>query len=422
MTGSLFSGCGGHSGTSSNPGTNTSCAKLTDIDHVVIFIQENRSFDHYFGSYRRRARIRRSERGLQAAVSWQHIQRAHRRASAFPPRHHQDQLRLHPRHYSRLDPAAPELEQRCNGRLRHLAPRHQCQRRRARPWATTRAPICLTTTRLPTLSRSATTTAAPSSGPPIPIASTRWLHRLTPTAKTAGPCCRRSSLIAPLVWQAHLHHHARTTAGARHLVEGLSTPDASAFGSIDSDNVLPYFKNFQDPTNAALQERIRTPFSRGLRLPTPLAEICRRFAGSSARSSPPIILHRPSLFGENTLSAIVTALTANPVAWAKTVLFITYDENGGFFDHVAPVTAPPGTAGRIHHGFTRPRPNCRRLHHRTNRPRLPRAHARSSRPSAAAASSLLTSSITHRFCASSRHASAPKFRIFPHGAAPPWAT
>src|ERR1700732_5398489 len=28
------------------------CAKLTDIEHVVILIQENRSFDHYFGSYR----------------------------------------------------------------------------------------------------------------------------------------------------------------------------------------------------------------------------------------------------------------------------------------------------------------------------------------------------------------------------------
>src|SRR2546422_1350273 len=25
--------------------------KLTDIEHVVILIQENRSFDHYFGTY-----------------------------------------------------------------------------------------------------------------------------------------------------------------------------------------------------------------------------------------------------------------------------------------------------------------------------------------------------------------------------------
>ena len=30
----------------------TTCAKLSDVEHVVIFIQENRSFDHYFGSYR----------------------------------------------------------------------------------------------------------------------------------------------------------------------------------------------------------------------------------------------------------------------------------------------------------------------------------------------------------------------------------
>jgi phospholipase C len=53
----------------------------------------------------------------------------------------------------------------------------------------------------------------------------------------------------------------------------------------------------------------------------------------------------PSLFGENILSLIVTALSANPVQWAKTVLFVTYDENGGFFDHVPPMTAPAGTPG-----------------------------------------------------------------------------
>jgi phospholipase C len=53
----------------------------------------------------------------------------------------------------------------------------------------------------------------------------------------------------------------------------------------------------------------------------------------------------PSLFGEITLSSMITALSANPVQWAKTALFVTYDENGGFFDHVPPVTAPPGTPG-----------------------------------------------------------------------------
>src|SRR5437667_1562177 len=46
----LLPGC---SGGGTSPGTAPSvCSKLTDIEHVVIFIQENRSFDHYFGSYR----------------------------------------------------------------------------------------------------------------------------------------------------------------------------------------------------------------------------------------------------------------------------------------------------------------------------------------------------------------------------------
>src|SRR3954465_16068052 len=30
----------------------SACRSLKDIKHIVILIQENRSFDHYFGSYR----------------------------------------------------------------------------------------------------------------------------------------------------------------------------------------------------------------------------------------------------------------------------------------------------------------------------------------------------------------------------------
>jgi phospholipase C len=36
---------------------------------------------------------------------------------------------------------------------------------------------------------------------------------------------------------------------------------------------------------------------------------------------------------------------SNPEVWAQTVFIVNYDENGGFFDHVPPVTAPAGTAG-----------------------------------------------------------------------------
>src|SRR5690242_12471270 len=50
----LLHGCGALSiGSDSNPPPVTGgCGKLTDIENVIILIQENRSFDHYFGSYR----------------------------------------------------------------------------------------------------------------------------------------------------------------------------------------------------------------------------------------------------------------------------------------------------------------------------------------------------------------------------------
>jgi phospholipase C len=38
------------------------------------------------------------------------------------------------------------------------------------------------------------------------------------------------------------------------------------------------------------------------------------------------------------------AIAANPDVWAKTVFILDYDENDGIFDHVAPPTPPSGTA------------------------------------------------------------------------------
>ncbi|CAN7559377.1 hypothetical protein LJR231_004080 [Phyllobacterium sp. LjRoot231] len=48
----------------------------------------------------------------------------------------------------------------------------------------------------------------------------------------------------------------------------------------------------------------------------------------------------PPHFGEYYLNEILRALLANKEVWHKTALLITYDENGGFFDHVLPPVAP----------------------------------------------------------------------------------
>lgn len=45
--------------------------------------------------------------------------------------------------------------------------------------------------------------------------------------------------------------------------------------------------------------------------------------------------------GADFTARVLDALTANPEVWAKTVLFLTFDENDGFFDHVTP-PSPPG--------------------------------------------------------------------------------
>ncbi|MGW5402303.1 phosphocholine-specific phospholipase C [Streptomyces sp. NPDC003952] len=52
----------------------------------------------------------------------------------------------------------------------------------------------------------------------------------------------------------------------------------------------------------------------------------------------------PTNFGAWYISQVLDSLTANPDVWAKTALFITYDENDGFFDHVVPPYPPASAA------------------------------------------------------------------------------
>ncbi len=53
----------------------------------------------------------------------------------------------------------------------------------------------------------------------------------------------------------------------------------------------------------------------------------------------------PPALGEWYTQQVLDTLTSNPTVWASTMLVIMYDENDGFFDHVPPPTPPPGTAG-----------------------------------------------------------------------------
>lgn len=102
------------------------------------------------------------------------------------------------------------------------------------------------------------------------------------------------------------------------------------------------------------------PFSAlwGLRYIGVSSGLSRFFADAAAGTLPAVSYVEPALFleavdglsndyhphgdirnGEAFLSQIYTAVTRSP-AWRSTVLVITFDEWGGFYDHVAPTTAP----------------------------------------------------------------------------------
>ena len=52
----------------------------------------------------------------------------------------------------------------------------------------------------------------------------------------------------------------------------------------------------------------------------------------------------PANYGAWYVSQILDALTENPEVWSKTAFFLMYDENDGFFDHMVPPTPPASRA------------------------------------------------------------------------------
>ncbi|MET8167978.1 phosphocholine-specific phospholipase C [Streptomyces sp. NPDC005329] len=52
----------------------------------------------------------------------------------------------------------------------------------------------------------------------------------------------------------------------------------------------------------------------------------------------------PANYGAWYIAQVLDALTSDPKVWAKTALFVTYDENDGFFDHMVPAFPPASAA------------------------------------------------------------------------------
>jgi phospholipase C len=110
------------------------------------------------------------------------------------------------------------------------------------------------------------------------------------------------------------------------------------------DNVLTYFKQYKPGSKLAkkgLEPTYPHDFLSDLahgRLPTVSWVLPSIF-----QSEHPGPGGSPPSAGEAAARQLVEALLSHPKTWRKTALFITWDENGGFFDHVKPPTPPKGT-------------------------------------------------------------------------------
>ena len=339
-------GCGGGAKGSPTPAppVGASCAQLSAIENVIILMQENRSFDHYFGGYR-------GVRGFSdKSAAFEQPDPSNTSGSPVGS--------LLPFH---LDTATTDAA--CTHDISHdWVPQHQSWNNGAMDgFVTSRIPIdandavlCMgyyTRADLPYYYALADAFTICDNyfcsvmGPTDPNRLYSMAASIDPAGTNGGPVLQtivtnRSAIYGRLTY---------TTMPEQLQARGItwkvySTPDQNIANGILSDNVLPYFKNFQDSSSVlhrnAFGPQFPTDFLSDIAAGN-LPQVSWLIGSVVTSDHPPA----PALFGENILSLIISALMADPGQWAKTLLLVTYDENGGFFDHVAPPTAPPGTPG-----------------------------------------------------------------------------
>jgi phospholipase C len=110
------------------------------------------------------------------------------------------------------------------------------------------------------------------------------------------------------------------------------------------DGTLPYFSQYSNPASQLYQRAFLPTFPDEFASDVAsgtLPQVSWLCTPAGYDEHPPA----PSFLGEWFTAQVLRILTAHPEVWRRTVLFHMYDENDGFFDHVAPPVAPPGTPG-----------------------------------------------------------------------------
>jgi phospholipase C len=323
------------------------CGSLSDIEHVVILIQENRSFDHYFGSYR----------GVTGFADPHPLQLTDGSGLSvfaqpgYPGGFHGGHL--YPFHIDSYNNGE------CTNDINHSwGPQHSYWNGGHMDGFVTghiaadgaaNGPLAMGYYTRNDLSFDYALADAFTLcdhyhcsvlGPTDPNRLYSMSASLGADGSDGGPILSTSSTRVEryntLSW---------TTMPEQLQAAGVSWKVyASADGNF-GDNVLPYFKQYW--SNPTLFANALTPSYPGT-FQTDVATGCLPsvswiLAPLLNSEHPPA----PTVWGEAATANILSTLVSNPSVWAKTAFFITYDENGGFFDHVPPPVPPAGTTGEF---------------------------------------------------------------------------
>jgi phospholipase C len=318
--------------------------RLQDIKHIVVLMQENRSFDEFFGTFP-------GVRGFDDPRN--------RQAFAQPGYHGRGSRKGHllPFHINGRTPAG-----QCLGNLdaptHNWAPQHlswnggrndrfykvHAQRQWDGPLATDLMgyfekqdiPYFWALARAFTLCDMYFCSVI---GPTEP-------NRLYSISATLDPAGRRGgpSLNTVFNGQGLVGNYSWTTMPEQLQARGISWKSYTQ-ASGQFDDPFPAFRQFHtNPTlnRLGIQPTYPADFEADLardQLPA-VSWVQVSFDQSEHPGFPPAK-------GEFAVDRVLRAIWSRPSIWRKTVVIVNHDENGGFFDHVAPPTPPRGTKGEF---------------------------------------------------------------------------
>lgn len=310
--------------------------KLSDIKHVVLLTQENRSFDHYFGTLP-------GVRGFSdpGAITLSTGRSVFHQPDSMSPDGYLLPFHLDTRATSaQAIPStshAWSVQHRAwnNGRMDNWLPAHRAADGVKAPYVMghhDRGDIPFQFA----LAESFTVCDAyfcSVLGPTWPNRLYLMSGTIDPGGVGGGPVTGNRDPV-PFAWKTY--PEALTEAGVGWRVY----QEVDNYGC----NVLEYFDAFQGaaPASPLFQNGLRT-YSAGRfeydaahdRLPTVSWIIPTSYQSEHPDYTPAA--------GADFVASKIDAIAANPDVWKKTVFILNYDENDGLFDHVPPPVPPPGT-------------------------------------------------------------------------------